>query len=270
MTTNSSELRRWSPRRWVGVTVVILAVQLAFIFWLGDRQAVRSRKPIAAPAFRLTDGTQSEWLALVDPTLFALPHARVFSGPAWLETARLHSRPFEWNENPRWLALPVQLLGASFAQLVATNPSLEWQAIEIPEPQLLLPEIHHLPLLSGSTLRLEGGLAQRRLLSQPQLPSWPPRPLNPTDTDILGNTVLQVLVDADGLPVSLTLMGASGYAPADDLAISLATRFQFDRLPTESPAPVTSGPGAMVGLTWGQVVFEWQTLGPTNTPAAAL
>lgn len=270
MITAYSELRAWSPRRWVGVTVVTLAIQLGFIFWLGDRQPVRPRKPLAAPAFRLTGGTQDEWLALTDPTLFALPHARVFSGPAWLETSPLHSSPFEWSENPRWLGLPVQLLGASFAQLVATDPSLEWQAIEIPEPQLLLPEIHHVPLLSNSTLRLAGGLSQRRLLSQPQLPSWPPRALNPADTDILANTVLQVLVDAEGLPVSLTLMAASGYAPADDLAISLATRFQFEPLQTRSPVPPASSPGALVGLCLGQVVFEWQTLGPTNRPGAPL
>jgi len=270
MTTLGSEPPKWSPRRWFGVITIIVFVQLAFIFWLGDRQGVRPRKPSPAPDFSLTGSAHSEWLALTDPTLFALPHAKVFSGPAWLETAPLHSPPFEWSENPRWLALPVHRLGASFAQLVSTDTSLEWQVIEIPEPQLLLPEIHHVPLLLGSTLRLEGELARRRLLSQPRLPSWPPRALDPTDTDILANTVLQVLVDAEGLPVSLTLMAVSGYPPADDLAISLATRFQFEPLQTGSPAQPISSPGSLVGLCLGQVVFEWQTLGSTNLPAAPL
>jgi len=198
-----------------------------------------------------------------------LPHAKVFSGLAWLKTAPPPSPPFEWTEPPRWLGLPVQLLGASFAQLVANDSSLKWQLAEIPEPHALLPQINRAPLLTGSTLRLEGGLSHRRLLSQPNLPSWPPRALNPTDTDMLANTVLQVLVDAEGRPVSLTLLGASGHVPADELAMSLATGFQFEPLQSTNPLPPGHNPGALPGLSWGQVVFEWQTSGPTNTPAGS-
>jgi hypothetical protein len=269
MTEVSFEPNTWSPRQWVGVTGIIFVIQLGFIFWLGDRQPIRPRKPSAAPAFQLTGSVHSEWLALTDPTLFALPHARVFSGPAWLKTVPPSSRPFEWTEEPRWLGLPVQLLGASFSQLVISDSSLKWQVAEIPEPRALLPEVTRAPLLPRSSLRVEGGLAQRRLLSQPVLPAWPPRTLNPTDTDMLASTVVQVLVDAEGKPVSLTLLGSSGYAPADDLAMSLATGFRFEPLQTTDPLPQVSRPGALLGLSWGQVVFEWQTLGSTNTPAGS-
>jgi len=269
MTTVSLEPRTWSPRQWMGVTGLIFIIQLAFIVALGDRQPIRPRKPSAAPAIQLIGSTHSEWLALTDPTLFALPHDRVFSGQAWLKTAPPPSPPFEWTEAPRWLGLPVQLLGASFAQLVANDSSLKWQLAEIPEPHALLPEVSRAPLLTGSTLRLEGGLSHRRLLSQPYLPSWPPRALNPTDTEMLANTVLQVLVDAGGRPVSLTLLGASGHVPADELAMSLATVFQFEPLPSTDPLSPGQNPGALPGLSWGQVVFEWQTSGPTNTPAGS-
>ena len=264
-----SEPHTWCPRRWVVVIAIILAAQLGFIFWLGDRQPVRPRNPSAAPALRLMGSRDGEWLALTDPTLFALPHARVFSGPAWLQRVPQHSPHFEWKEDPRWLGLPVQLLGASFARLVAADSALEWQVAEIPEPQVILPEVSRVPLLLDSTLRLEGGLSQRRLLSQPRLPSWPPRALNPTDTDMLTNTVIQVLVDAEGRPVSLTLLGGSGHGPADDLAMSLVTGFQFDPLQVADPLPAARSPGALLGLCWGQVVFEWQTLGSTNTPTSS-
>jgi hypothetical protein len=267
MTTASLESRTWSSRQWIGITGIIFVLQLSFIFWFGDRQPIRPRKPSPAPAFQLTGSTHSEWLELTDPTLFALPHARVFSGPAWLKTTAPQFRPFEWTEEPRWLGLPVQLLGASFAQLVASDLSLKWQVAEIPEPRALLPEVSRAPLIPGSTLRLEGELARRRLLSQPHLPSWPPRILNPTDTDMLANTVVQVLVDAEGRPVSLTLLGTSGHVPADDLAMSLATSFQFEPLQTEDSLPLTRSPGALLGLSWGQAVFEWRTLGPTNAAA---
>jgi hypothetical protein len=270
MTSAISEPRAWAPRRWVAVIAVILAVQLGFIFWLGDRQPVRPRKPKAAPALTLTGSAWGEWLALTDPTLFALPHARVFSGPAWLQRAPQSSPHFEWKEDPRWLGLPVQLLGASFARMVPADSTLEWQAAEIPEPHALLPEINHSPLIPGSSLRLEGGLAQRRLLSQPNLPSWPPRALNPTDTDMLTNTVIQVLVDAEGRPVSLTLLGGSGHGPADDLAMSLVTNFKFEPLPAADPLTVAGSATALNNLSWGQVVFEWQTTGLTNTPAPPL
>jgi hypothetical protein len=82
---------------------------------------------------------------------------------------------------------------------------------------------------------------------------------------MLTNTVIQVLVDAEGRPVSLTLLGGSGHGPADDLAMSLVTGFQFDPLQLADPLPAARNPGALLGLCWGQVVFEWQTLGSTNT-----
>ena len=267
MTPVFSESRTWTARRWVVVISVILAVQLGFIFWLGDRQPVRPRRPRAAPALKLMGSKGGEWLALTDPTLFALPHARVFSGPAWLQRVPQHSPLFEWKEDPRWLGLPVQLLGASFARLVVADSTLEWQVAEIPEPHTLLPDINHSPLHLGSSLRLEGGLAHRRLLSQPSLPSWPPRALNPTDTDMLTNTVIQVLVDAEGRPVSLTLLGGSGHGPADDLAMSLVTNFKFEPLAVADPSALGGSATALTSLSWGQVVFEWQTTGLTNTPA---
>ena len=92
--------------------------------------------------------------------------------------------------------------------------------------------------------------------------------LNPTDLEILASTVLQILVDAEGLPVSLTLLRASGHVPADELALSLAAGFQFEPLQMELALPARMA-GSMLGLSWGQIVFEWQTSSPTNTPTAS-
>jgi hypothetical protein len=87
---------------------------------------------------------------------------------------------------------------------------------------------------------------------------------------MLTDTVIQVLVDAEGRPVSLTLLGGSGHAPADDLAMSLATNFKFESLPAADPLSPAGSPTAQNSLSLGQVVFAWETKGPTNTPAPPL
>ena len=108
---------------------------------------------------------------------------------------------------------------------------------------------------------IEGNLASRALLSIPRLPSW-------TNTDLLTNTVVQMLVDARGYPLSMLLLGQSGFTNADGYALKLSRAMRFEPLKTgtvsdhHTPAPP---------LSLGNVIFEWQTVPPppANPPATS-
>jgi len=76
--------------------------------------------------------------------------------------------------------------------------------------------------------------------------------------DLLTNTVVQVLVDADGNVVSPALLPpGSGDSRADQRALEVARTARFQPLRGSSPA-----------LTVGVLVFEWRTVALTNAPAS--
>jgi TonB family protein len=103
-------------------------------------------------------------------------------------------------------------------------------------------------------------LARRRIISSFKLPPW-------AYTELLTNTVVQVVVDAGGKLVSVPLLLASStYKPADDYALEQARSLRFE--------PATgAGQGAgssSNGLAWGKIIFEWSTIPmvTTNAPSA--
>jgi hypothetical protein len=113
----------------------------------------------------------------------------------------------------------------------------------------------YLPLENTeSSFSIEGALADRPLLSQFALHSWPA-------TEILTNTVVQIAVDAAGRVFSASLLVKSASPDANAAALNLArlARFQPLRWLGEKPPP----PGA---LSWGKIIFHWHT---TNAPASA-
>jgi TonB family protein len=101
-------------------------------------------------------------------------------------------------------------------------------------------------LAQTSTMRIEGGLARRRLLTPISLQSWP-------YADVLAPSVVQALVDAKGSVVSVVLLSSSGSEAANQRALELARAARF------APSP---------GLTIGRLVFNWHTVAPpaTNAP----
>jgi TonB family protein len=112
-----------------------------------------------------------------------------------------------------------------------------------------------------STLLLEGDLARRRLITPLTLRSWP----NP---DILTNTVVRIAVDAEGRPVSPTLLSGSGSSEADQYALEQARAARFEPVRRN---PAETAPRSTTPLSWGRLVFRWQTLPPPppDTPAAS-
>jgi hypothetical protein len=261
MTASPAESRRRLPARFWGPVTLVFTLQVALVFWLSDHSPMTIQKPAAAPVVRLSGDVPEVLLALEDPTLFVLPHEQGFSGAAWME---IRGQPFHskiWTEPPRWFPLPTNELGAAFARFVQTNSMASFQTIATLEPTLTIPELPSTaPISIPSRMRIGGELAKRRLLSKLELPAW-------TNTDLLTNSVVQLVVNARGYTVSAILLRpGSGSDQADAIALQLAKNARFDSIEAAGPSrETTPKPDLAVGI----ITFEWQTLPPTNGLPAA-
>jgi hypothetical protein len=262
MMPGASETPPWSRRRWGYTLALLFAVQVACIFWMGERGPGRVRTPRSAPTLCLAGQASAEWFSLIDPTLLALPHRQGFSGPAWLEIPAPPQHLFEWSEEPHWLDLGQAQLATAFGTFVNSQPAPTLQLPTAIQPELTLPDP---PLLSlaptQSVLWVEGPLAQRRMVSSATtLPDWPA-------ADLLSNSLVRVVVGADGWPVSAWLRGGGcGLKAADDAALAVARSLRFEPTLTDGPRQDASqNPAA--GLTWGCLVFQWRTLPLSGTNA---
>jgi len=250
----------WSLGRWLLLIVLVLAAHVVLIFAFGARKPVTPRavtnvpklELVAnAPEVNLADGL-GEWLMLNDPTLFALPSREGFAGTAWLEPPHVQFHRQEWTEPPRWLLLPARDLGGVFSQFMQTNRFATFQLELKPPPRFTVPLVPLEPKFAGtSTLRIEGDLARRPLLTPVKLPAWP-------YADVIAPSKVQVLVNAAGQVASAVLLlsnnsGEVHDAAADQRALELARAARF------APAP---------GLTIGNLIFDWCTVTPpaTNAP----
>jgi hypothetical protein len=152
-------------------------------------------------------------------------------------------------------------LGAAFSKTLEHEPATLAPPITLTGQRQRLPELASAePFPTNSTLRLGLGLAQRHLSRTFALRSW-------SHTDILTNSVVQVLVDAEGRTVSCTLLPPGcGLNEADQQAVALARTARFQPVSPERPKQSTA-PGD--GLTLGQMIFQWHTLllSDTNSPA---
>ena len=251
MTSTEAYPRTWPRGRWIFVVFLVCVIQVGFIFWLGQRQWPAPIPAGPSPALKVASGGSQEWLALDDPTLFALPNVRGFSGPAWIEVPPRPAPNFDWTEAPRLMPLPVEQLGSVFAGFMATNqpdfPAAAFRAV--PGPTLPPPmPLEGFP--TQSIVRVEGELAGRALLTPLVAPSW-------QHVELLAPTIVQLMIDARGWPQSLALLSSSGRADADQFALQQARTARFEPLQDrelEQPSPIASP------LSWIQLIFEWHTL----------
>lgn len=300
MMSESSSPQRWPASRWWTLIGVVLGAQLVLIFWLGKPHIIPPPRadsvptlhltgPGAASVLALTDPTlvsvlssegffgplgsdstgvlgltdpksaaAAEVLALTDPTLFALPHVQGFSGAAWLIFSPTNFNSFAWADTPRYLDLGERQLGSEFKDFMATNQFEALSSLRQQELELKMPTFEQQELLpSHSRVLLAGDLANRHLVATPDLPAWPGR-------EVLTNSVVTLLVNADGLPVSAPtlLPPGSGSPEADDRALDVARHARFNSLKVADPTQ------PMAGLAWGHLIFEWRTvpLSLTNPP----
>ena len=248
---------RWSRTRWWSMLALVFTFQLALIFWLGARGPVYVSRTARVPNLRIAGPAFDELLALTDPTLFALPHQQGFAGPAWLTIPRIGGNPFVWSDSPSWLPLPVEQLGAVFRDYITSN-QFGLQAARSPRlPEFSAPELANWPELPrSSAVRFTGDLARLALITPPvTLSSW-------TNSEVLTNSVVQLLVGSDGRPVSVTLLSTSGSKEADQSALTAAIESRF-----QPPQGRRGGKPSSAALAWGQMIFEWHTVPPPSPTA---
>lgn len=239
-------------KMWLAIAVVF-AAQVGAVFWIGNPPAKPAQAP-AGPVVHMVGAGSQEMLALQDPTLFVLPHRENFSGDAWLNMRPRVFAATNWTEPARPLQLSPEQLGAAFIAFMQTNRPPRFQPridsgldSDAPVPPML-------SISRPSRLRVEGELARLRLLTPLQLPPQ-------TNSDLLTNTVVQVVVDAQGKPFSWVLLATSGSGSADSQALTNFARAV--RFAPRREAALMTVPSEE--MTSGQLIFEWQTM-PSNAP----
>jgi len=262
MSVEALESRPWSRQRWLGTIALIFWLQLCLIYALSDRTVPRVRPSTPpGPVLKLAaekSGPEQELLALLDPTLFALPHEQGFAGAAWLKYPPPEMHPFQWSEQPHWLALELEQLGKVFPSFRDTKSFDPLEVAFRPGPDLVQPQ----PFLdetarAASRMRLEGELANMRVLQRPELPAW-------TNSEVLADTLLQMVLSRNGTPFSVTLLSGSGLTAADQYALERSRRLRFASTESvEAQSALDPGPQ----LSWGRIRFEWKTelAAPTNS-----
>src|SRR5579862_1640649 len=257
---SDSKSRRIRPGMWLAVALVF-GLQIAALFWLGNPPPpIEPVHATAAPKFSMVTNRWDELLALQDPTLFVLPHRNNFSGAGWLKIPRHDFQPTNSSEPKLLLALLPEQLGSTFAAFMQTNPPPSIQmdltaGLGFIDQQSLPP----LPsLASASSVRVEGDLAKRRLLEPLQLPPQ-------ASPDVLKKTEVQLFVDALGNVFSPVIVESSGNADVD---ASVLTNFAKNARFEPIKAGARGAPSSET-MTFGKLIFEWQTVPPTQTNAPA-
>ena len=257
----------WSLNRWFALIALVFAAHIGLLFAFGARQPVVPRPATGVPRLKLAGNTEGmlalndpalELLALNDPTLFALPHPGDFVTATWLSAPVVNPPSFYWTEPTNWLSLSADELLTVFNGFMQTN-RVAGVALQLKPPVQLgtpLPSIEP-AFAPNSTMRIEGDLAQRQLLTpMVDLPSWP-------YADVIAPSRVQALVDEAGdvvsavlLPSDNNLEALSHYDAADQRALELARAARF------APGP---------RLTLGRMIFTWRTvpLPATNAPAGS-
>jgi hypothetical protein len=251
--TSNRKPSRLRPGMWIAIALVF-AAQVALLFWLGNPPPARPSQTPAPPVIHLGADDSRELLALQDPTLFVLPHRENFSGAAWLQMPALNFTPTDWTEPARPLPLPPEQLGAAYVAFMQTNLPPRYQ----PEMDsgLAVDSTPMEPIATHSALRIEGALARLRVLTPLRLPPQ-------TNSDLLTNTVVQLLVDARGNPFSPVIVSGCGSRDADAAALSFTKALRFE--PAQAAALGTVRPDKMI---LGKLIFEWQTVPPSATNSA--
>jgi len=245
---------------WLAITLVF-AAQVVAVFLLGNPPPVKQFQPQPVPVVHMAPSGSQDLLAVTDPTLFILPHRDNFSGEAWLKMTPRTFTPTNWTEPARPLELAQDQLGAAFAAYMQTNlpPRFQPRIESSLDAENVTPTLMQ-PISVPSHLRIEGDLARLRLLTPLHLPPQ-------TNADILTNTVVQMVVDAQGYPFSAVIPAGSGSGSGDADQMALTNFAKAIRF-----APLDEGVSGTVSpdkMTSGRLIFEWQTVppAPTNAPA---
>ena len=246
-----SRRRARGLKLWIAIGLVF-AAQVGIFFWMGNPPPAKPPQAPAPPVVQMV--ARNELLALQDPTLFVLPHRENFSGDAWLKIPPREFPPTNWTEAARPLELAKEQLGAPFVAFMQTNLPPRFQPridSGLDSADAAIPPMQ--PISVPTRLRVEGDLARLRLLTPLHLPPQ-------TNSDLLTNTVVQLVVDSRGNPFSAVVSPKSGNDEVDKEALAYVKAIRF--APPEAAALGTVPADKMIT---GRLIFEWQTV-PSNAP----
>ncbi len=237
----------WSRGRWWGMVLTIAAVQVLLVFFLGERTPIVPRRAGLDSSFTLASNLSpgspiGDLLAIADPTLFALPDPRNFSGRAWLLPRPLVQPSFTWTEPERWLTQSVAELGSTVDALGKKNRLRYRTFDEKPPPAVSRVDAPAVPLPTRSTVRVEGS-GNRAWVALPDVPSV-------RHTDVLADTVVQAGIAPSGFTLSAIVLSGSGSESADRLALDAVRSARFEPLAVHDP----------FALTWGVFTFRWHVI----------
>ena len=256
--------RQTSRQFWIWGFVFLFLLHAFAVFWFADRREIKPlwQKPNAF-LFLSGDSTMdrrvTELAVLQDPTLFAVPHPHGFSGGAWLNFRPQVPTLNDASAPPEWLSLPEEQLGGALNEYIATNRPSEGQLLALLRATKTAEvRIPNEPVITNTTIRVEGPLASRELISVPPLPSA-------VSADVLRTTVVTVAVNGDGVVETASVVGESGSKAADDQAAHVARLVEF------KPAGLRDARARlMVQPTLGRLVFTWHVVtnvSPTTASA---
>jgi hypothetical protein len=249
MTTASVEISGWSRRRWWLAILFVIAFQISLVCLLEKHSTEAPSKKISTPRVQLRPDLSLELFVVNDPTVFVLPHRNGFSGEAWLnELPPLKFQPPDWTEPAFALPLTIGDVGGNFAEFIRANASPPFETIATIETVPSVPTLYPVELEPAKTsLKIDGPLLQRRMLVPPSLPTWP-------SAELVTNSLVQLLVDAQGTTISAVLLSPGlrlkTQLEADARALDLAKGAQFE--------PAASA-------TVGTMIFLWATQAPAGT-----
>lgn len=254
MSPGSVAPRRWPLRMWVMAILAMFLLQAGIIFVASSRSMEHQRPPAPAPWFSLAGPDSKTLLSLMDPTLFARPHPKGFTGRAWLATPELDERfadPPEATAKSQFLPLSQGEIGGALSAFVLTNAFAKPMVASEPVSQIALPPLMPVqPLRSKTMVKIEGNLAARRMVNVLTVSPWP-------SAGLLTNTVVQLCVDGRGRPVTRALVSSSGDRAADQEAMDQAYRARFEEVARSGAG---GGTDTATLLDWGWLVFEWNSL----------
>jgi hypothetical protein len=242
---------QWTRGRFWGLVGILFALQAGLVMLFAGRVHNASSALPASVHFRLwgtplTADQLSKTFFAIDPTVFPLPGLHGFSERAWLRLPEQQHEVSSETEAPAWLGIDAVRLGTNFPLLNRPKSLLPFAPANQGGPELepwpvFLPAEH---LRSQSSFEIQGELAGRQLNAPTALRAWP-------SAQLLSNSVVQIAIDSAGQVVAARLLARSGSADADTNALSNARRLRFRPVPSSTPV-------------WGNAVFAWQTVEPTN------
>ena len=181
-------------------------------------------------------------LLLDDPWVFSSADSSGFSGLAWMHQSLQAHDWARWNVAADLIDFAEKPLIDPLAEVTPSAVQTWRDAVSWPAPALAIGQIGQ-PRAGSTTWHLEGNLATRpstnALVFQ-----------NPSGTDVLASTKIQLGVAADGQIIAARLISSSGSRPVDLQALKAARGLHFQRLPAQ---------GEAASLVWGVFVVEWFT-----------